>query len=411
MRRIALIVGIVIAVVAIVAIGYFLRSKPSDTAGPQEGFKSNTQNLPRGTTRPVVGTEKPGGVTRSGAKLDLVAENPVADYFIDDKSAILIVQPDGQIVRIESGKQEILNSTTLANLIRASFSFDGKKALVVFGDRRLPETSIFDLTAKSWEPLPLTVKSPAWSPVDHRLAYLADDVESSTAIFTLDTNDKKAKPQKIFVLHQEDSVLSWPRQNRMILAERPDASILSSIWALALDTKTLLPAAPIDQRGLLASWAKDADRGFIFISNSSQRGGNLAMVDNKGNTIAFTVQTFPGKCAFGVDLKTRRAAETAARRGTSTDPGLESGLAGHFAVCGIPKNWNELEQYPLPDTYLKRGVFSDDNFYRINLETGDIKTAHEQDAFYADVTNPKILAGKFFFVNRYDKKLYRLSLE
>lgn len=418
---------IVIAVIAlIVLIGYFLRGG----AKPEGGATGNlpgtpTQQFPRPT--PSTPAPAPPGAQPSplGTRFGAVAQNKVMDFFVDSQNGVVLVQPDGQVVRVINGESSILSSSAIANLREVRFSYDGKRVLAVFGDQSGREASIFNVLSKSWQPLASNLKTPTWSPNSYQIAYLLDKGDVA-ALTTLDTANPKAKPLELAKLHLQDVSLNWQVQNKIIVSEKPSAFPPGSIWSFDIKLKTLTPLAE-NKLGLESVWSGGAELGLTFSTDPTRRGGKLSLVDGAGNALNdLAFLTLPSKCAFDIQQIQGQPPQSAPAKATSTNKttstktststAAAAPLANKFLYCAIPKDPNKLKTSRLPDDYEKRVLFTADDFFRINLNLGAPGAGNVEPVFSGsgrllDASQVKIFNKTVFFVNRLDQQLYAISLK
>ena len=64
----------------------------------------------------------------------------------------------------------------------------------------------------------------------------------------------------------------------------------------------------------------------------------------------------------------------------------------------------------LPDDYNQMSLFTSDDIYRINLQSGAIDTTFKDPTQNMDISDVKLFNQTLFFVNRYDQKLYGVQL-
>lgn len=411
---------IIIAVIAlIVLIGYFLRRGASPGEGGATGNLPSTpsQQFPKPSPgTPPPSPAGPGGTlpqtTFLGQKFGVVAQNQVLNFFVDSENSAVLVQPDGQVVKITNGEASVLSSSAITNLREASFSYDGKKILAVFGNQSNPQASIFDVSNRSWQPLQLKLKSAVWSPSSYQVAYLADNGDAA-AITTLDVANPKAKPQVLARLHIQDVVLGWPAPNKMIIADKASVFSSGSIWNFDVKQKTLTQLVQ-NKPGLESVWSGGAELGLIFETNPNRRGGKLGLVDRAGsaiNDLAFL--TLPSKCAFDIQLVQQATSTKSSKIATSTATATSS---NKFLYCAVPLDQRKLTASELPDDYEKRAMFTTDDFFRVNLnlgapEAGNIESVFSGSGQPLDATDLKIFNHTVFFINRLDQKLYAISLK
>lgn len=371
---------------------------PSDT--PQGG-RPGAPGAPGGDGEgPGLG---PGGVA---ARLELVAENPTIAYFADQKNSVTLVQPDGQIVRIGNrGEPTVLSGTTIANLGKALFSYDGEKVLVSFGNPNSPELSLFDIKTKSWQPLEPGIRNPAWSPEDHRIAYQVLRGGESV-LETLDLGDPKAKPQELLKINAQDLVLLWNQPDAILFGEKTDSLTLGSLWGFDLKNKVLALLVK-DQPGLEGVWSASGDWGLVF--SGLRRTEPLSLVDKEGGVVyGLRFATLAQKCFF----VTREKKEKKTEEATSTKEanGGAKKTTEDVLYCAIPRDTQKFLSNPLPDAYLKKALFTDDDFYKIKLSDGNATPLFVQESEKLDASLLGVSGGRLFFVNRFDQKLYALSL-
>jgi hypothetical protein len=68
-----------------------------------------------------------------------------------------------------------------------------------------------------------------------------------------------------------------------------------------------------------------------------------------------------------------------------------------------------LSKSAVPDEYYKRGIFTSDDIYKIDLEEGTASLLLSSSKNF-DVQNPVLFGGTLFFLNRSDNKIYSLEI-
>ncbi|MEK9180482.1 MAG: hypothetical protein AAB897_03660 [Patescibacteria group bacterium] len=398
MKRLSYLIIILAVVALVVLIGYFLRyraGEPATSGEPSPG------GLPAIPTEPI---SQPGGEEGGGAvtppaevvqpgeqKFGVIAQNQVFDFFVDAQNNTVLIQPDGQVVKVVKGEASVLSSSVINNLRRAEFSYDGKFILASFGGASGQEHSIFNIDAKSWSPLSGGISSPTWSPMNYQITYFRENAGVKT-LETLNTADPKAKPQELTRLNAEDLLLSWISPNQMIIGERGSALVAGSLWSFDTQKKTM--SLFMDGvLGLNSAWSGEASTGLVFRTDVSRRGGTLSLYDVAGNALAnLSFLSLPSKCAF----------DAVPANGTGT-------AASKFLYCAIPANAESFGNSMLPDDYEKRALFARDGFFRVDLAEGGIKELLTGQL--VDGNRLKIFGKNLFFINRLDGRLYALALE
>lgn len=64
---------------------------------------------------------------------------------------------------------------------------------------------------------------------------------------------------------------------------------------------------------------------------------------------------------------------------------------------------------PLPDAYGQEALFTEDAFFKVRADTGATRNLFVP-TIPIDGTGLRVFNNTLFFVNRYDQKLYALSL-
>lgn len=370
----------------------------SGTTGGETPFTTTAGTIGAPSAVSVTGET---GISGAPVKFGVVAQNPVTDFYIDASNNTVIVEPTGKIVRLSRNKSEVLNETAIADLATTAFSSDGKKILASFGDRSDPQSSIFNIDRKAWQPLSAGLKEIVWAPSGYSVAYLKESAGQSI-FYTLDTASIKAAPKEIFRTFLQDIILEWPYAKKIIFQSRSNAQIGGNLFELDVDKKTVAPIF-IGKTGLRDIWDKDANSGLVFYD------GSLGLVNRDKNTLTrFSFSSLPSKCAFNTEVFV--ASSTPAATSTKkTIKTTEQKTVSHFLFCAAPQN-PEFTQSRLPDDYEKGIVFSADNFVKINSATGGTETVFNDPSQKLDATILKVFNKTLFFVNRLDQKLYAISL-
>ncbi|HEX4104558.1 MAG TPA: hypothetical protein VHZ04_03770 [Candidatus Paceibacterota bacterium] len=421
-RSLYIIIGIVVLILIVAVVFWFVRgqSSPAATTTTGAGSLPSTGTQGSSTGGNIGGSLPATGVTEgngSGTSFGLVSNEPALSYFVDPQNDVDVVEPNGEVAEIangQNGQANFLSSSQIQSLITAGFSYDGAKAFVNFGVPANPQTSVFDMTAKAWTPLAAGIVSPVWSPADYRIAYLATNANGSVTLTTLDISKAGNKPVALVTLAAQDLTLAWPTKNVIVLTDRPSAYSLGTMWFYNLSTKALTPAAT-PAYGLVAAWsATTKPVAVMWGSGASGRGGGFSLVGALGTSTQTTAQslnflTLPSKCTFNTETEPvatpTPSVATTTPKATPT-PAPQTYLA---LYCAVPANQSALSSVPMPDTYDQMSLFTSDNFYRIHTDTGVTDAVLLPTGSY-DATDLHVFNNILFFVNRYDQKLYAISL-
>jgi hypothetical protein len=414
MKRTIIVAGIILAVIIVAVGAYFLFFAPKSAGMPP----NETGSLPSTGNQTAGSTNGSASGTTIGTNFGVISNNPTLDYFVNASNVVTAIQPDGEVIQVSGGNVTTLSSLQVPNILSASFSYDGTKILVSSGDPTAPTVSIFDVATAAWSPLGTGWQSAAWSPVDYRVAYRQDNAANGTETFaTINTANPKAAPVTLLTLDAQDLTVAWPTKNQLIISTKSSALFAGSAWLFNMQTSALTPVV-YETPGFDAIWNSGATAaaiataqastssapipfGLEFSSGNDGLGGGLALIDDEGNALQqIKFITLPSKCEFASQTTTG---------GNAT--GATSSVASvSYLFCGVPRDQADLAYNHLPDDYNQLALFTVDDLYRINLQTGAIDTIFNDPTQSLDVSDVKLFNNILFFVNRYDNKLYAISL-
>lgn len=403
-KSVLIIIGIVLAV-GIIAVGYFLRS---NSAAPSTATEEASGALPAAPTQPANNGGTPslaGSDGQLGFSIRSITSIPVLDYAVDRNNVAYFVEENGKVARSSHGTVEVLSDAVLSNISFVRFSEDGKKVAVILKNTTGFTTSIFDLDMKTWKAVPINAPNIVWSPLGNEVAHFVSQAGRNT-LSILNIQTAKAKPRPVLDIRGYDFTLQWPEDNRILIGEKPSASVMADIFAFDINTSTLTPIVQ-DRRGAELIWDGAAHQGVLFQALSSGHGGQLSLIRSNGSLVHnLTFLTLPRKCAF--------SAQAVPAPTATTTPKSAGGTSGQVSTspsileCAIPRDTQQFSQKTLPDDYLKGGLFTIDDFYRINLDDGTIvKMADNADSL--DAYNVKSVGGTMFFQNRFDNRVYGIE--
>lgn len=312
------------------------------------------------------------------------ADNVLA-YAVNDDGTIAVVQTDGKILRVDGDSSATLNNVALSNVVRASFSADGTKALVLFGTPGAVKASVFDLPTASWLALAGTYEDAAWAPQGYTIATLSASVQGS--VVALVTPTVRPTPQTIATLRAQSLRLEWQTPSSLIIYDRPSAIAQGTAWSLNTQSRVITPLVRATY-GMDLAWNTVRNIGIVFRGSPGGRGGSLALAGGTGvRTAQFNFLTLPSKCSFvGV--------------GTST-----TAVVSDYLACGVPIDQSRFASAQLPDRYDQKGLFTLDRLVVVDLDSQGIVFVGTPDVA-ADVQTVRLAGNTLYFINRYDNGLY-----
>ena len=312
-----------------------------------------------------------------GGSTNVLVSRPIFDYWFKGDE-IYYLTLEGEFFRISpTGTHRRIDFPPIIDRSFLKPSFDGKLALVAFGNKDNVVLSVFDSETNSWLLVDEAVISAAWHPSQNQIVYLKSGSDSSSLKILNLANKQTVEVTKLNI---EDVALEWLTPDEIYIFGKPSSLAASSLWALNVSKKTLR-AVIKDEFGLMTLWGGDGKRALKF----NTRGGEsrLAFIDSNNKILAPVplAITLPSKCSF----------------------------EGVLLYCAIPKVIPS--QTVLPDDYLKLKFYSQDDFLVWNTETGEIKTVFETTDAFFDAQELRKKDNKLFFINRYDRNLYSLEIK
>lgn len=331
------------------------------------------------TTTPVAETVATPGEIATG--LNLLSNIQAFGYWLKANGDIYILAANGNVIKISSdGAEERITTQTIETLHSLKASNDGSIAAVSFGYPFQETFTLFDTKNNTWQPLPPGITAVAWDPKSsNRLAYLKSNGRSGSLVI-LNLNNQQT--QEILKINILDAKLDWVEPNTIYISEKPSAKNLGSLWSVNINQRTLRRIIA-DENGLITTWSSNGS-----LAAKSNTAG--LFIINKQNQILATLAfpTIASKCTFNAEN----------------------------LYCAVPQN-TAGSALALPDDYLKREIYFDDQIYEIPLTLGIDNRIND---FAVPIVIPslqsfdaeklKVVGDKLYFINRYDQKLYQLAL-
>ncbi len=384
MKKIVIIAGIVILAAIFVFAGIFLRSRQKN-APPAGGGETTvqTRSLPNaGPAERGAGGSAAGSLPVSG--VSNVANVAAVDFAVLDGGVIRYVDPSGEVIQVTETSSTILSSLKIPDLLDARFSYDGRKALFKSGDSNSPRWRVYDVDKNIWRELPLNARDVVWAPGDYRIAYVSRGF-SSSVITTWDLGQKNSAPQKRLALSAEDLTVNWAGPGALLFGERPSYAFAGTVWKYDLNRGSL--SVFLDNAaGAEILWGENY--GLLFTAHAGGGGGSLFLLGADGTpSQTFSFLTLPEKCAF-----------------------FSATSSAEQVLCAVPADSRTFAAAALPDDY-ERGIWNTaDNLYVVDLAGGGVVKLNLPADLSADATRIRVSGGAVYFLNRADKKLYKVLL-
>lgn len=347
---------------------------------------SNTGTLPVGGSTTGATSSEGGEMSSSTTSLPVlskISNNDVLAYLIDPQSGdVRYIDPTGQVWLTNPGKSDTLESSQPVSAINSLDIYqNNQKILVSFGNPTAPQWAIYDVLDKTWHSLPSSVTEATWGANQNQLIGITKNVNSYSLSYIDLSKNPPAYKTILNNFYMSDINMKFSSPNTLIITEKPSALYKSSVWEINLKNNSMnMVFEPAS--GLYAGLSED---GSLIYSYSS---GMFSIV-NSSTLVPYTLPfvSLPDKCD------------------------LSANSSSSNVYCFSPENITP--QVTTPDDYLEKAFYSIDLLYNYNFANQNTKTiiiSGTPGIPMIDAREVNLKNGNIYFVNRYDKSLYKLSL-
>jgi len=321
-------------------------------------------------------------------KIKPISQEPVLSPTIDGQKVKYYSVANGNVYQSKLDGAELtrISPNVLPNLIKALWSYNKDKVIAIFDDQGQAKKYFYDYQTGVSTPLNLNLRWLAWAPEQNRIAYQYYDSQ------TQDNNISIANPDgsnwtNVFQTRMKDLIVEWPNSGQISIRTKPSGLAQSVVYTINLADGSFQKILN-ETYGLTALWSPLADK--ILFSETDNQGKNLKLKIADLNESAISelnLATLPEKCVWSQDNRT--------------------------IFCAVPKTISQTAIWP--DDYYKGLVTTADDFWRINLETGEASQIFESLEEQANAYNAQELLlpaqeNYLLFINQKDGYLYTLKL-
>lgn len=390
-KKLLIITSILLSLILLSLAVYNFFIKAGGDGSPETSESSSPGNNAQNTSLPA-GNNGSGSNGSSASQADLKIR-PISQ----EKVMAPVIGSDGKTVKYYSktignvfesafdgsGLKKI-SSATLEGLAKILWSPDKEKVIGVFSKDSKTERYFYDYATNRSSLLNSNIGYVAWSPDSKKIAYQftsAESEESNISIADPDGSNWK----NIFKTRLADLIVEWPSRGKISIRSRVSGLAQGLLYAINPDSGDFEKVLS-DLNGLNVKWSPKADK--ILYSFTTSRGKNPALwLSNEDGTQTKDLKLagIADKCAWSNDDRT--------------------------IFCALPQEISEFAVWP--DDYYKGLVILSDNFYKINLETGEKTKIAGSSAQFSFDAQDLFLSPKedlLFFVNRADGLLYSLKI-
>jgi hypothetical protein len=385
---IILVIIIIIALVGLLVYNFFIK-KPEAEEFPPGRFPPGEEGevIPPGEEP----EEEKELVPEPVLKIKAISKEAVlAPTLTADEKGVIYYLRSGGIIwqsNFDGSNLSQVSDAILENLVKIIWASDKDKVISIFQDS-LENISKYFYTFETDKALPLNkyINYIAWSADNSKIAYQYQNE------FTDENNISTSNPDgsnysNIIETRMKDLIIEWPKGIEIFIREKPSGLVQSSLYSLNPYTKDLTKIIS-DIYGFSIKWSLHGSK--LLYSKTSPSGQNITIfaADRTGsNQKSINISTLVEKCTW------------------SQDPRL--------IFCAIPKNIEDAGM--LPDDFYKGTFLADDEFWKINIETGEKTKALEDNQILEtyDATDLFLSPQEdyLFFVNKVNGLLYSIELD
>lgn len=316
--------------------------------------------------------------SETGNLVERVSGGAAFSYSVVSDSEIYYFAQDGRVFRVKQDGDEVVSDKTLNSLNGVWVTPDGKRGLVSFGDPKRPEWSIFDFLDAAWRPLPTSISYASWGENNDTLVAIEEtnNTKNLVTVSLIKSAPVSSLISKNFGM--ADAIFTSAGKDKIFISEKPSSFYRGGVLELntkTLDIKNVFPEEP----GLLLKILPNASGIVKFSAPNKLSLATLSGLVKKD----FLIKTIPDKC----------------------------GGANNRFFCFVPTNI--MENVFLPDDYFKNKVSFVDALYEINPGTGQDSVLFQsgvENIPAIDGENVFLVGERLYFINKYDKRIYRVNL-
>jgi hypothetical protein len=390
----------IVAIILLVLIGgtllvYNLFFKKTPTG--EEGTGGALPSAPAGQREEGETTALPGGgggTGVGGGSLAVLKIKPVSKEKVlaptigsNGKTVKYYSRTNGYVYESDFNGDDLkkVSSVTLNNLLKIIWSPDKEKVIGIFNENNKIKKYFYDYSNNQSSLLNEKIGYAAFSPDSKKIAYQFSDPASEQSNISVADPDG-ANWKNIFKTRLDNLIVEWPSKEKISLRLPPSGLAQGILYTINSETGDFTKVLS-DIFGLNIKWSPKADKILFSSTDSNGKNPHLILADEKGiNTKDLKLGGLVDKCVWSNDDRT--------------------------IFCALPQEISENATWP--DNYYKGLVILDDDFYKINLETGaKTKIAGSSDEAGYDAQelflSPK--EDYLFFINRRDGLLWSLKTQ
>lgn len=384
LKKVLIIIIIILIVVLIGLLIYslFIKKPESTTIKPGDFPESEEGDI-------ILNEEDliPDPETKIGAISREAVLSPTLNS--DKNGVIYYVKSNGTIWQSDFDGLNLIqvSEAELTNLVHISWSPNKNKVISFFEDSIGNVVKYFH-NHETNEAIPLNkyINQIAWSTDGDKIAYqYQNDFTNENNINT--ANPDGSKYLTILTTRMKDLAIDWPKGSEVFLREKPSGLAQSSLFSINTLNGSFTELIN-NIYGFSIKWSSDGKNILYSETNDKGKNINIFIANRSGsNKKSANVSTLAEKCVWSQDPRT--------------------------IYCAVPININNTNI--LPDDFYKGTFSGDDEFYKINTDTGE-KTKILEDSEMVEIYDAVDLflsleENYLMFINKNNDFLYSIKLD
>ncbi len=358
---------------------------------PSQNDTKNT-SLPAGGLGTTDGKNNPNSTNapregKTSLKLKPISqEKVIAPTLTSDGQKVKYYIQNGQVLETDFNGLETkkISEKTLNGLLKIIWSPDKEKVIGIFNENNSIKKIFFNYANEQSSTLNSNIGFISFSPDSKKIAYQYTDPQSGQSNISIADPDGQ-NWKTIFKTRAENLIVEWPEKEKISLRTLPSGLAPGLLYTLKSNSGDFLKILS-DKYGLIAKWSTKGDKILYSMVNTEAKNPKLFLFDtNNQQEKSLEINGLADKCVFAKDNQT--------------------------IFCALPQEFSDNAIWP--DDYYKGLIIVNDDFYKINLETGK-KTKIAQSTLETGYDAQELFLSPqedyLFFINRRDGLLYSLKL-
>jgi hypothetical protein len=369
---------VVIAVIAVLVVLFWPKEKETETPSLENG----------GVSLPGESSDNNGEVKTEKFSLIRISdeETEVFDFWENKETGdVYYISTRGDVKIAKVGPDPEISTREISAINSIEPDVEGERVLISFGDPNSPDWGLFDSSDEVWRPLPSYIKSVVWGGEENEVISITN-TEDGKSLVSFDIEELRSGENQVedFLVRDfslKDVEIAFSPPSSVIVMEKPASFYGSRAWKLDINDKKMVQIVP-PIKGLVMNWKEN---GLVFLYEGERNLFNI-LDKNLNNFFPIPFTTLPSKCSAGEDV-------------------------GYCFVPVVP--FNDLgNNIKLPEDYFKNKFYTSDSLYKMDFESDELEMVLDINDFKLniDAFSPQQIGESVYFINKYNKALYQLTI-